>query len=325
MYLCDMKNLIKEKLRENMSKNSLGILITRPNQELTIIRGIPGSGKSTKSKELVGEGRIHSTDDVIESLGDYRKFFEVMIESKNFSALHKAHSTNFKNAVKSMNDGVSPVIIDNTNIKANEPKNYVIEALKLGYDDANISIIDIGTGGSTAIELAERNKHGVPLDKIESMIKAYNSTGELTLKKILESKDMWKPTNKSKVLYSAVVLDKASIYKMLAGRWPINLPDGWIMGREKKYFCDHMTINLGELQDKKDLGKEVTLTATHIGLSDMAMALKVTGYVSKNETPHVTLAVNPDGGKPVMSNAITKWYPITQLTLTGVVTEVKTA
>jgi hypothetical protein len=33
------------------------------------MRGIPGSGKSTKAKSLVGEGIIHSTDDVITSQG----------------------------------------------------------------------------------------------------------------------------------------------------------------------------------------------------------------------------------------------------------------
>jgi adenylate kinase family enzyme len=33
------------------------------------MRGIPGSGKSTKAKSLVGEGIIQSTDDVITSQG----------------------------------------------------------------------------------------------------------------------------------------------------------------------------------------------------------------------------------------------------------------
>lgn len=323
MYLCSMKNLIKEKLRENMNKNSLGVIITKPNQELIIVRGIPGSGKSTKSKTLVGEGRIHSTDDVIEALGDYRKFFEVMIESKNFSALHKAHSTNFKNAVNSMKEGVSPVIIDNTNIKANEAKNYVVEALKMGFDDTNIRIVDIGTGNSTAIELAERNKHGVPLDKIESMIKAYHSTGELTLKKILESKDMWKPTNKSKVLYSAVVLDEASktkLVKMCSGE----IPKEWTV------FAHHMTIIFGkELPDelKPMLGKSVELIANKFGRDDMAMSVMVTGFKTINDKPaHITVAVNTkEGGKPVMGGEITEWISIKPIKLTGIVTEVKTS
>jgi len=62
-----MKDTIKNILREGTLKNSLGVTVTRPNQTLIVMRGIPGSGKSTKAKELVGEGTIHSTDDLIES------------------------------------------------------------------------------------------------------------------------------------------------------------------------------------------------------------------------------------------------------------------
>ena len=227
------------------------------------MRGIPGSGKSTKAKLLVGDGIIHSTDDVIESLGDYRKFFEVMIESKDFSALHKAHTTNFKNAVKSMKAGITPVVIDNTNIKANESKNIVVKALELGYADENIKIFDVGTGGLDAEVLAARNTHGVPVDKIVSLIQSYKSVGELTLKKILDSKDMFKVSD---ILYSAVVLDNASKTKLLENI-AIFIPSGWdIIGH-------HMTITLGPLKDKSDVGKEVTLIVTSVGLSDMAMDL----------------------------------------------------
>ena len=84
-----------------------------------------------------------------------------------------------------------------------------------------------------------------------------------------------------------------------------------------------MTINLGPLKDKTDLGKNVVITATALGLSDMAMALKVTGYPSKNEIPHVTVAINPNGGKAMMSNQISKWQDIKQFNLMGTITEVK--
>jgi hypothetical protein len=70
------------------------------------------------------------------------------------------------------------------------------------------------------------------------------------------------------------------------------------------------------------LGNEVTLNVTKVGLSDMAMAVQVEGYSSKNTTPHVTIAVNPDGGKPVMSNDITKWQDVKSFYITGFVTEI---
>jgi len=294
-------------------KNILGKEVTRPNQELVIMRGIPGAGKSTKAKSLVGKGKIHSTDDVIEAGGDYNEFFAKMIANKDFTPLSRAHSTNLKNAITSMKAGETPVIVDNTNIKQNEPKAYVIAALEMGYADNNIKFVDIGTAGLEAAELAKRNSHGVPLEKIEQMIASHTGQGEMTLRKVLGSKDMYK---QSDVLYSAVVLDTASRTFLLDFVDDL-IPEGW------KVIAHHMTINLGELKDKTDVGKEVTLTVTEVGLSDMAMAVKVTGYVSKNENPHITIAVNPDGGKPSMSNQITNWRPVKKVMLNGVVTEIK--
>lgn len=300
-------------LREGMLKNSLGVSVSRPDQVLIVMRGIPGSGKSTKAKELVGEGVIHSTDTVIESQGDYNNFFQLMVESKDFTPLSRAHSTNLKNVVASLKEGVSPVILDNTNIKQNEPKAAVKAALELGLADHNIKFVDVGTGGLTAEQLAGRNTHGVPLEKIQSMIESHKGQGAMTLKSVLESKDMYK---QSDVLYSAVVLDEESRREL--SRVEDMIPDGW------KIFAHHMTIVFGKgVPNQEDLGKEVTLYVEAIGLSDMAMAVRVEGYPSANAIPHITIAINPDGGKPVMSNNITNWRKIKNFAIKGVVTEIK--
>jgi len=308
-----MKDKIKQILRENMSKNILGVSVTKPNQELIIMRGVSGSGKSTKAKSLVGQGIIHSTDDVIEANGDYREFFANMVANKDFSPLSRAHSSNLKNAVASMKSGVSPVIIDNTNLGQNEPKSYVVAALEMGYADNNIKFVDVGTAGLEASELAKRNSHGVPLDKIKMMIDKHTKEGPLTLNSVLGSKDMYK---QSDVSYSAVVLDAASKNRLLefvGGK----IPQGWSV------FAHHMTITMGPLKDGKDIGRNVTLKVIGLGLSDKAMAVKVEGYPTKNAIPHITIAVNPDGGKPKDSNEITNWKDINHFNLMGIVTEIK--
>jgi tRNA uridine 5-carbamoylmethylation protein Kti12 len=299
-----------------MKTNIKGILITRPTQELVIMRGIPGSGKSTMAKSLVRKGRIHSTDDVIESQGDYDKFFVDMKESKDFSPLARAHSTNYKNIVKSISEGISPVIVDNTNIKANEAKQIVVKALEMGLNENKINIVDMGTNGLTAEVLADRNTHGVPLDKIKSMIESYKSVGNLTIKKILESKDMYP---QSDVLYSCVLLEKAS-QNVLFHNLEKMIPEGWVR------FGHHMTICMGPLKDKSLLGTEQLLAVTKVGISDMAMAVAVSvqsDIETKNEISHVTVAINPDGGKPVMSNDITNWQDVRIFILLGKVTEIK--
>ena len=309
-----MKDKIKSILREGTLKNSLGVTITRPDQVLVVMRGIPGSGKSTKAKELAGaNGIIHSTDDVIQEQGDYNEFFKRMVESKDFSNLSKVHSTNIKNLIKSVKGGISPVILDNTNIKHNEPKVAVKSALELGLDDKNIKFVDIGTGGLSAQELADRNTHGVPLEKIKSMIDSHASQGPMSVASVMESKDMYN----SNVLYSAVVLNdnsKSDLLNRLEGQ----IPEGW------NIIAHHMTIVFGKpVPNQEDLNKDVTLTVTELGLSDMAMAVKVEGYPSNNAIPHITIAVNPNGGKPVMSNDITEWTKINPFKVVGKVTEIK--
>jgi len=312
---------IKEKLRENLEgKNMIGIEITRPNQELIVMRGIPGGGKSTEANKVVGEGVIHSTDALWEATGDYFGNFKRMAESGDWSDHSRMHRQNFLNAKKSMEEGISPIIIDNTNIKAWEPKKYVEEALNLGYDEKNIKFIDVGDGGCTAKELAERNTHGVPLDTIKKMVASHKGVGELTVEKVIDSKQKGGSTNR--VSYSAVVLDDKSHEKLVKSFAQFILDD-W------KVFAHHMTIIFGRPLKKmgleEDKGKTVELIVTHVGFSDMAVAVKVQGYPSNNDIPHITLAVNTaKGGKPVMSNDITNWRKLdAPMRVAGVVSEIK--
>lgn len=84
-----------------------------------------------------------------------------------------------------------------------------------------------------------------------------------------------------------------------------------------------MTISFGKgIEDESLLGNIVVLTVTQLGISDMAIAVRVEGFPSKNKIPHITLAVNPDGGKPVMSNKIENWIDIEPFEITGEVKNV---
>lgn len=314
-----IKRGIREKLREGiMGKNMLGVDITRPDQELIIMRGIPGSGKSTKAKTLVGKGVIHSTDDLIDATGDYKGYFEKMAKTGDWSEHGKMHHKNFINAKQSMEAGITPVIIDNTNIKANEPKKYVEAALQLGFDDNNIKFVDVADGGESAETLAQRNTHGVPLKTIQRMMSSHKGVGPLSIKKVMEAKGGLKNEG-DRVLYSAVVLDGKSRTRLLQA-FAKDIPEGW------KTIAHHMTIVFGKgLDDKSEVGKQVELTVTELGISDMAMAVKVEGYPTANAIPHITLAINvAEGGKPVMSNNITNWVKLgINLKLNGIVTEIK--
>lgn len=119
-----------------------------------------------------------------------------------------------------------------------------------------------------------------------------------------------------KISYSAVLLDQPSHEKLLHAVGG-QIPDGW------KTYAHHMTINMGPLKDPTELDKPVELVVHELGMSDMAIAVKVSGYPSKNKIPHITVAVNvAAGGKPAMSSNIVDWKSIAPLTLSGVVSEV---
>eukprot|EP00075_Anas_platyrhynchos_P036635 XP_027325888.1 NEDD4-binding protein 2-like 2 isoform X4 [Anas platyrhynchos] len=94
---------------------------------LLILRGLPGSGKSTLSRILLGE----SCDGIVLSTDDY--FHQQDGYLYNVVQLGDAHDWNQKRAQQAMEQGRSPVIIDNTNTQAWEMKPYVEVALEKGY------------------------------------------------------------------------------------------------------------------------------------------------------------------------------------------------
>lgn len=86
----------------------------------------------------------------------------------------------------------------------------------------------------------------------------------------------------------------------------------------------HMTVCLGELPLHRkmagDLNSEVTLRVTHFGVNALAAAFKVTGYMSKNDTQHITVMFK---NQPSDSNGIKNWMPLDEpFDVTAVIREV---
>ena len=127
---------------------------------MVLMRGLPGSGKTTLAKELKGpSGIVLSTDDYFcDKHGKY--IYEP-------SKIGDAHQWNKHRAIQRLKQSRTPIIIDNTNLQAWEMKPYVQLALQYGYD---IDILDVDTSWKlSSKELARRNTHGVPAKKIEEM------------------------------------------------------------------------------------------------------------------------------------------------------------
>ncbi|XP_054681713.1 NEDD4-binding protein 2-like 2 isoform X3 [Grus americana] len=114
---------------------------------------------------LLGESRdgiIFSTDDYFRQQDGY---------TYSAAQLGDAHDWNQKRAKQAMEQGKSPVIIDNTNTQAWEMKPYVEVALEKGY---RVEFHEPDTWWKfDPEELEKRNKHGVTREKIAQMLERY--------------------------------------------------------------------------------------------------------------------------------------------------------
>uniref|UniRef100_W5MNM8 NEDD4 binding protein 2 like 2 n=2 Tax=Lepisosteus oculatus TaxID=7918 RepID=W5MNM8_LEPOC len=132
---------------------------------LILMRGLPGSGKSTRAQELLSsgpEGIVLSTDDYFSKEKGY---------TYDSALLGEAHDWNHNRAREALDQGRSPVIIDNTNLQAWEMKPYVELALERGY---RVEFQEPDTSWkSDPLELEKRNKHGVPGEKISHMLERF--------------------------------------------------------------------------------------------------------------------------------------------------------
>lgn len=162
-----------------------------------IMRGVPGSGKSTVAKNIAitktddagasflsfipgkedselkgvyyisqGDGKvlsaIHSTDQYFLNDEGVYEF--------NRANLGKNHSKNYKSFRASCENDIPIVICDNTNLTKKEWKKYASCARNLGYIVSIISM-PIPSAGVAA----ERNTHGVPVKDIKRMISRWES------------------------------------------------------------------------------------------------------------------------------------------------------
>jgi len=133
-------------------------------KRVIIMRGLPGSGKSTKARTY--GGTIVSADDHMIKDGVYK------FDATRLGYVHGRCYYEFKEAV---DRGDAIVIVDNTNISPKEYKRYRQYARGRGYEVE----IDTIESGLTCEELAERNTHNVPLESIKRMNERWKASASI--------------------------------------------------------------------------------------------------------------------------------------------------
>lgn len=123
---------------------------------LILVRGLPGSGKTTVAKQF-GTVWIIAADDYFTDEDEVYEWVP--------SEVHRAHQWCRQKVWGWMTMKSPLIVVHNTFSRNWEMKSYLDMADALGY---SVSVISVESGLSVQ-ELAERNIHGVPEDTIAKM------------------------------------------------------------------------------------------------------------------------------------------------------------
>tara|TARA_B100000614_G_scaffold262909_1_gene300520 strand:+ start:88381 stop:88959 length:579 start_codon:yes stop_codon:yes gene_type:complete len=133
-------------------------------RELVLIRGLPGSGKSTEANRLVGHSDFLSwhSHQIVEA-----DLFAMVDGQYRFSVplLPLAHSWCLAEAIRRLRM-FDRVAVANTFVKLEHVVPYLLWARKIR---ARVWLVEPQGNSLTAAELAERNVHEVPEDRIAEM------------------------------------------------------------------------------------------------------------------------------------------------------------
>jgi len=142
-------------------------------KQVIILRGLPGSGKTSLVSKIEKEYNLPAT---ICSADDYF-YFEKEHVAENYkfnkNLLSQAHAyckNKFLEALK-LKDKL--IIVDNTNIKLRDFSWYVKQA-----DSFEYSVLICSICGGTTEEHLSSNVHNVPLETIERMASGFIETPE---------------------------------------------------------------------------------------------------------------------------------------------------
>jgi hypothetical protein len=145
-----------------------------------INRGLPGSGKTTRTARMGREFQAEGLSVVVCSADDFHMCHCCGKYDFRFDRLPYAHEWCQGKYRKALRDGIDRVFVDNTNTTVRECYPYVQMALVYGYD---IVFLEPDTPWAFDLdELERKNVHGVPRAALEKMLARW--VPDMTVEKV---------------------------------------------------------------------------------------------------------------------------------------------
>lgn len=133
--------------------------------KIKVMRGVPGSGKSTYAKKIAQEALDMEFLPIICSADD---FFMVEDQYKfDVTKLSEAHKYCLRKFMLAVQDRHDPIVVDNTNINIEDIAPYVAVGEAFGYE---VEVIQVDTNPEIA---GGRNVHGVPPARVRDMYQRF--------------------------------------------------------------------------------------------------------------------------------------------------------
>lgn len=126
-------------------------------KKVIINRGLPGSGKSTRTRTKYPDAVVASADHWFERSGTY------VFNPRDLPLAHASCKRVWREAMAA---GAPVIVVDNTHVQKWTYADVLKEAAAHGYEVEFEVTFD---GGLSDAELAARNAHGVPESAIASM------------------------------------------------------------------------------------------------------------------------------------------------------------
>ena len=139
---------------------------------LTIIRGLPGSGKTTAAKDIL---KMRGQVDPLAMYAADDFFYKDKNYKFDPEKLSEAHKWCQSRTVEAMKQDTGNIVVHKTFTVHKEMRFYLDKAIEHNYC---IEVFNLYDAGLTDEELFERNVHSVPLETIKRMRRRYEKTGE---------------------------------------------------------------------------------------------------------------------------------------------------